>query len=324
MVFSIIIPLYKNEVYLKECLNSIKAQTYTKFECIVINDCSPGIELSELEMNNSEDRDFFDYIPNNIDPDKQAKFILSNISKDDKRFKLVQTEKNLGQGYAQNLGLKKSIGDRFVIIDADDFIDKDFLEKAYKKIKSNPNKIYYNDVKVLRGTKIESYKTIARHFPNNNNFKNMLVFPNFTMTPFNYFWDLKIMKANKIKFRFPRRGQDTILTLKCLIEFFERFPEQKNQVFEKINTNYTYRVHDKQTTKKYSENMVFDHISEFLTSDLNRFYKLGFLYGFLASLFIIRLNIYRARSRTKSKFLKLILNFLAKFFTLISIGIASI
>ena len=36
--FSIIIPVYNVEDYIKECLDSIKHQTYKDYEVIVVND----------------------------------------------------------------------------------------------------------------------------------------------------------------------------------------------------------------------------------------------------------------------------------------------
>lgn len=37
---SIIVPIYNVEYYLRECLESIKNQTFINFECIMINDGS--------------------------------------------------------------------------------------------------------------------------------------------------------------------------------------------------------------------------------------------------------------------------------------------
>ena len=39
-LISIIVPIYNVEEYLQECLDSIQKQTYTNFECIMINDGS--------------------------------------------------------------------------------------------------------------------------------------------------------------------------------------------------------------------------------------------------------------------------------------------
>ena len=39
-LISIIVPIYNVEEYLRECLDSIQKQTYTNFECIMINDGS--------------------------------------------------------------------------------------------------------------------------------------------------------------------------------------------------------------------------------------------------------------------------------------------
>lgn len=38
---SIIIPVYRTEKYLRDCLNSCLAQSFTDFEIVVVNDGSP-------------------------------------------------------------------------------------------------------------------------------------------------------------------------------------------------------------------------------------------------------------------------------------------
>ena len=40
-LISIIVPIYNVENYLRMCLDSIQNQTYTNFECLLINDGSP-------------------------------------------------------------------------------------------------------------------------------------------------------------------------------------------------------------------------------------------------------------------------------------------
>ena len=52
MKFSIIIPVYNTEKYLKRCLDSVLNQTYDNYEMIVINDGSKDNTLKILQENN--------------------------------------------------------------------------------------------------------------------------------------------------------------------------------------------------------------------------------------------------------------------------------
>ena len=40
-LISIIVPVYNAEKYLSKCLDSIVAQTFDDWECILVNDASP-------------------------------------------------------------------------------------------------------------------------------------------------------------------------------------------------------------------------------------------------------------------------------------------
>lgn len=95
---SIIVPIYKVEQYLRKCLNSIIAQEYTNWECILVDDCSPD----------------------------NSSLICEEYCKKDARFKYVKKEQNEGLGFARNTGIANSKGDYISFIDSDDFIEKNF------------------------------------------------------------------------------------------------------------------------------------------------------------------------------------------------------
>lgn len=324
MSFSIIVPNYKNEVYLKKCLDSVLAQTYTDFECIVVNDCSPGFDLNQLAESklDADMQDFLDFVPAKVKPEEQAKFVFDSVINGDSRFQFITTPKNMGQGFAQNLALAKTSKDRLVMLDADDFLSPDFLQKADEAIKQNPNKIYFSSAKVYEDGQISSYRSLIKHFPKVNNLKSLLVFPNYSMTPFDYFWDLNLIKKAKIEFRYPRRGHDTCFVLENLLELAKSNPTLAKSDFVELDTDYFYRVHPNQTTKTVSENMVFEHINDFLSQRLDRFQKLGFKYILLARLMILRFNLYQIRNDSgavKIFFLNLIIKPLSVMAKIISL-----
>ena len=110
--FSIIIPVYNVEKYLKDCLESIKKQTYSKFEVICINDGS---------TDSSAD-------------------VLSLYAKKDKRFKVLN-QGNLGVSEARNRGLLASKGEYVAFVDSDDWIEATYLKTLYTEIKRNKSDI---------------------------------------------------------------------------------------------------------------------------------------------------------------------------------------
>ena len=91
-LFSIIIPVYKVEKYLEECVNSILNQTFTDYEIILVDDDSP------------------DNCPELCD-----KFAECN-----KNIKVIH-KKNGGLSSARNEGLVHAIGKYIIFIDSDDY-----------------------------------------------------------------------------------------------------------------------------------------------------------------------------------------------------------
>ncbi|SEG50064.1 hypothetical protein SAMN05421847_2523 [Halpernia humi] len=98
-LISIIVPCYNQAQYLDECLQSVLDQTYTKWECIIVNDGSPD---------NTEE-------------------IAKIWTLKDPRFKYFYKE-NGGLSSARNFGLNLANGAFVQLLDCDDYIAKNKLE----------------------------------------------------------------------------------------------------------------------------------------------------------------------------------------------------
>ena len=100
---SVIIPVYKAEKYLRQCLDSICGQTLKDIEIICVDD---GSTDSSPE-------------------------ILKEYREKDERVIVVRQE-NAGAGAARNKGLDISKGKYLSFLDADDFFEPDMLEEAFR------------------------------------------------------------------------------------------------------------------------------------------------------------------------------------------------
>lgn len=98
---SVIVPVYNNERYVAECIESILNQTHENLELILINDGSTDTSLNICE---------------------KYKIL-------DERIKLISIQ-NSGVSTARNLGLKVMTGDYVTFVDSDDWIESNTLETA--------------------------------------------------------------------------------------------------------------------------------------------------------------------------------------------------
>ena len=102
---SIVIPVYNAAKYLRECLDSVAAQSYENLEIICVNDAS---EDGSLE-------------------------ILNAYAAKDSRFVIID-EGKFGSAACRNIGLERATGVYCICLDADDFFDREMIAKAYAKI----------------------------------------------------------------------------------------------------------------------------------------------------------------------------------------------
>lgn len=99
MRFSIIIPVYNVESYLRECLDSVMHQTFQGWEAICVNDGSTDDSLA----------------------------ILDEYANKDSRFKVI-SQNNGGLSAARNTGMDNAAGDYLLFLDSDDWLESKALE----------------------------------------------------------------------------------------------------------------------------------------------------------------------------------------------------
>ena len=130
MRISFILPIYKVEAYLKECVESLLVQTYRDFEILLVDDGSP---------------------------DRCPQF-CDELATKDNRIKALH-KPNGGLSDARNYGLSHAQGDYVIFVDSDDFwIGKDSLEKLMVIVDSHPEcdfisfncSYYYQDTKTYK------------------------------------------------------------------------------------------------------------------------------------------------------------------------------
>ena len=99
---SIIVPVYKVEKYLNECIDSILTQTFTDFELILVDDGSPD----------------------------NCPALCDAAAKRDSRVRVIH-QQNKGLSGARNAGIDIARGNWLGFVDSDDVIDRTFYEKLH-------------------------------------------------------------------------------------------------------------------------------------------------------------------------------------------------
>lgn len=169
---SVIIPVYNAEKYLRKCLNSILNQTYTKLEIILVNDGSKDSSLS----------------------------ICYEYKKKDDRIKIINND-NHGVSYSRNCGISISTGEYIMFIDADDYIENNFIEKL---ITCNEYETYdlfiscytdFYDENIFKEQKLIDDNILTFDLK-----KDYLNIVKYLRTPWGKIYKLNTIKENNIRF----------------------------------------------------------------------------------------------------------------------------
>jgi len=116
MTFSIIIPVFKTEKYLNDCVQSVLSQSFSDYECILVDDGSP------------------DNCPS----------LCDDFSKRDNHIKVIHKE-NGGLSDARNIGILQATGDYIIFLDSDDKLaDNNTLKNLFDVIQKYKTDVIIN------------------------------------------------------------------------------------------------------------------------------------------------------------------------------------
>lgn len=234
---SIIVPVYKVENYLSNCIESLIGQTLKDIEIILVDDGSP---------------------------DNSGK-ICDQYAEKDNRITVVH-KTNGGVSAARNDGLKKANGDWVIFCDSDDWMDLRACEILYEAGELSQSDIVIGDVYLANKNKVEYVKFYKESFTSSNKeFLDKLIEADFYKTycplpseqgpafgyggPWNKLVRRDVLINNNIKFDLRVKGifDDIIFTAYCLAN--------ANKVTYIQEPVYYYRIIETSITRTYKENI---------------------------------------------------------------------
>ncbi|MGW1145658.1 bifunctional glycosyltransferase/CDP-glycerol:glycerophosphate glycerophosphotransferase [Streptomyces sp. NPDC002454] len=118
---TLVVPVYKVQGYVAECLDSILRQDYTDVEIVAVDDCSPD----------------------------GSGAILDDYASRDDRIRVIHLTENVGLGRARNAGLAEARGDYVLFLDSDDTLDPGALSAIAHRLDAtgDPEILVYDYVR---------------------------------------------------------------------------------------------------------------------------------------------------------------------------------
>ncbi|MGI9945976.1 glycosyltransferase family 2 protein [Vibrio hyugaensis] len=146
MLVSIITPTYNSINQILETYESIKKQTYKKWEWLVTDDCSQDGTYE----------------------------LLNDLSKFDERIKVFKNEVNSGAAASRNNSIRHATGHYFAFIDSDDLWSPLKLEKQLSTMKENDAKFSFTAYNIIDANGVSTGKQVDTNQITPLDYENML------------------------------------------------------------------------------------------------------------------------------------------------------
>ena len=117
---TVLVAVYNAEAFLPQCLDSLASQTLRDFQAVCVDDCSTDGSLA----------------------------VLNDYAARDPRFEVVHLDENQGQAHARNVGLQQARGEVVCMLDADDWLSADALERLWEAFDDETDSVLFDVVSV--------------------------------------------------------------------------------------------------------------------------------------------------------------------------------
>ncbi len=248
MLISIIVPVFNVYEYIDKCVHSILSQTYDDFELILVNDGS--FDGSESKCRNWE--------------------------RIDNRIKVINQD-NKGVSAARNAGITLAKGIYITFVDADDYLEKNFLYCMTRHIDlNNPKDIIICGYNYVRGEKKQQQSFFANSQMIERNQKKQLIRMSLGIEKSSRIGKrtttniggpcMKLIRREFLEFYSIRfvdglvRMQDTVFCIECFSHF------NSGEYINEYLYNYVFR--ENSAVNKYYSN--FEYISKQILYEITR------------------------------------------------------
>ena len=223
--FSIVVPLYNKERYIKKTLKSILSQSFTNFEIVVVNDGSTDGSVVEV------------------------------LSCDDDRIVLVN-QKNGGVSQARNKGIGCSKGQWIIFFDADDILESGTLEEFYRLTEN------FRSATIVSGNFVTVYPNGKKVYACHNVSRTLLDNPSKLL--WQGTWNMRLgsfaVKRELLSdIFFPEymcKGEDVFFVNKLLAKSMIAYSPIITMCYERVNSSLSNKVFSLQ--QSLSWNLSFD------------------------------------------------------------------
>ena len=168
---SIIVPLYKSEMFLSKLLDSLGAQTYPNLEIILVDDGSPD----------------------------RSGIIADDYARQDSRFRVIH-QMNGGTCAARNAGLAVATGTYLMFADGDDWLEEDCVEYLVRLLEDNGCQMSMTDSVFTTRDRIQNERDYVRVWTSEEAVAGIIDTFRIPVGPWNKLYSADIIREHGLSF----------------------------------------------------------------------------------------------------------------------------